>query len=213
MLARWWPKLALALVLALVASAAHAWPCYPRQANIEGVPVPLAGKGTPLIIEEDKIGRAYGWWCPMHYTAPEWVFVTGYLSDFDQNWLKIAAQLALATEADRQAAKTKYLTRTFPRNASGGPIVPFDLYPVHMLVYNQLVAARPPDPIWKVAPNPGFTTRPAFAYSGGIRATVATARATVDAACYCDTRDVVGSTVYCAVNTARTWMSVCTKRN
>lgn len=138
---------------------------------------------------------------------------SGPLSAFVPDWEAIAYQLARGSLADAAAAHAKYATVVYPKNASGGSIIPAELWPTFSAVRESLLASKPADPVWKVAPNPGFTTRPAFAYSGGIMATVATARATVDAACYCDTRNVVGSTVHCAVNTARTWMSACTRRN
>jgi hypothetical protein len=138
---------------------------------------------------------------------------SGLLSDFVPDWEMIGWRLVRAKPEDWAAAHQKYATKKFEKDAQGRTIVPRDQWPTFKAVWDVLMAERPPDPVWKVAPNPGYTTRPAFAYSDGKRATTATARATVDAPCYCDTRDVVGSTVYCAVNKERTWMAICTKRN
>jgi len=199
--ARWWLSLAAALA-PLVAAAQPS--CLPAQ---------VGGSGTAAVAHSDAAGRAFGWWCPNPYTPAQLVLVTGRHADFVPDWERIGITALSGGVTGVQALWKQYATAQWPLNAQGGLVVPADIYPVHMLVWNDLIAARPAVPVWKVAPNAGYTTRPAFAYSGGIMATVATARATVGAACYCDTRNVVGSAVHCAVNAARTWMSVCARTN
>ena len=75
--------------------------------------------------------------------------------------------------------------------------------------YNDLKAIAPPAPLWKVAANGTYATRPAYAVANGIRAAAATARATVGATCYCGLRFVEGSTTYCAVTTDGKWVAAC----
>jgi hypothetical protein len=204
-MARWWRNSLALLALALLPSLAAAQPsCLPSQ---------IGGTGTAAVVRSDTAGRSFGWWCPDPYVPARLVIVTGRHSDFVPDWERIGLTALAQGPAAVSALWKQYATAQWPRNAEGGLIVPSEIYPVHMLVWNALVAASPPAPVWKVAPNPGYTTRPAFAYSGGIRATTATARATAGVTCYCDTRDLVGSTVYCAVNSARTWMSVCNRTN
>lgn len=196
-------KLAFALALAAPFGVAAQPSC---------VPAPF-GTGTGFVVKSDSNARAFGWWCPQQFGAAKRVMYSGPLSAFVPDWESIAYSVARGSMSDVAAAHAKYATAVYPKNASGGDVIPFDQWPTFKAVSDSLAANAPAAPIWKVAGNPGFTTRPAFAYANGVRAATATARATVDAACYCDTRDVHGSTVYCAVNVARTWMSVCTRRN
>lgn len=198
-MARWWLSALLALPLSVAAQPA----C---------VPAPF-GSGTGFVIKSDDKARAFGWWCPSPYEPARAVIYSGLLSDFVPDWENIAYLLAKGTPEDWAEAHKKYATKKFEKDAQGRTIIPYDQWPTYKAVYDALMASMPPEPTWRVAPNPGYTTRPAYAYSNGKRATMATARATVDALCYCDTRDVVGSTVYCAVNKERTWMAICTKRN
>jgi hypothetical protein len=138
--------------------------------------------------------------------------VTGRHADFVPDWERIGNTALAGGLPAVQAIWKQYATAQWPRNEQGGLIVPAEIYPVHMLVWNALQAAAPAVPAWKVKPNPGYTTRPAYTYSGGIMASLATARATVDAACYCDTRVIRPGQVFCAVNVARTWMAECSRR-
>jgi hypothetical protein len=197
--ARWWLSALLALPLSVAAQPA----C---------IPAPF-GTGTGFVIKSDDKARAFGWWCPSPYEPPKPVIYSGTLSSFVPDWESIAYALARGTPSEWAAAHNKYATQKFERDSQGRMLIPQDQWPTFKAVRDSLLVSRPPDPIWRVAPNSGYPTRPAFAYKDGKRATTPTARATVDATCYCDTRDIVGSTVYCAVNQERTWMTICTKRN
>ena len=130
----------------------------------------------------------------------------------------MAASTAADPKAAIDAAVMQYVTGGSCSTATGNLKTICDLATADgralFNAYQARVSAPPPPPpeVWKVAYNFGLTTRPAFAYADGVRATTSTARATVDANCYCDVKLVEGSTTYCAVNQARTWVSVCTKR-
>lgn len=81
----------------------------------------------------------------------------------------------------------------------------------------EIKASRPTPPVYVVAKNGTSTTRPAYPYTPATattpasRDTKSTARATVTATCDCKVRMFEGSTLYCAVDQARSLVAVCRK--
>lgn len=74
-----------------------------------------------------------------------------------------------------------------------------------------IIASAPnePAPVWIVAPNASYATRPAYPFAEGVRGTTANGRATVGSVCNCSVRSVEGSRVYCAVNGRTDQVSLC----
>lgn len=66
-----------------------------------------------------------------------------------------------------------------------------------------------PKPVWRVAPNSTYATRPAYPISAGVRGTISNGRATVGAECDCAVRSVEGSSVYCGVNGRADQVALC----
>ena len=192
----------------MVASHAHAaWMCDPAQL--------YGGTGTRAVLKMDSVGFALMWACPDGYSPPmaRTVQLWGRWADQPSNWREAFAAAVMGTPADREAAWKTYVTIPTQRDSATGAILfPADLSGVVLPAYEDLKAIAPPAPVWKVATNGSYTTRPAYAVADGIRATVATARATVGAACYCGRRFVEGNTTYCAVTTSVAWVAVCRKQ-
>lgn len=195
----------LATTLLLVSTSAFGWMCDPQQ--IAG------GTGTRAIVKTDAAGFAVMWACPDNYSPPlaRTVQFWGRWIDLVPAWKEILTAAVLGTPADREAAYKQYVT-VAQKDASGAYLFPADLAGVVTPAYEELKLIVPPAPIWKVAPNGSFTTRPAYAVTDGVRAATGTARATVGAACYCGLRFVEGSTTYCAVTTTGSWVSVCQRQ-
>lgn len=78
-----------------------------------------------------------------------------------------------------------------------------------------MLASMPqePKPVWKVAINPGATTRPAYPLVDGVRGRTANGRATVGADCDCSARSVEGSSVYCGVNGRTDQVALCRRQS
>lgn len=195
----------IAALLALAASASSATTpaCWPSQ---------IGGKGTRAVVSATaNDGMAVMWACPSIYTRASLVWFAGPWSAFSPDWQAIGAALAAGTDAERSAAWTQHV-QTWPKDNEGYTITPtYGIAAIINAAWDALQPHIPPPPVWKVAPNATYATRPAYAVSSGARATVSTARATVGAPCYCGVRFVEGSITYCAVTTSGAWVSVCRK--
>jgi hypothetical protein len=196
----------LAILLLAVAGHAHAWMCDPQQ--IAG------GTGTRAVIKIDSTGFALMWSCPDGYVDPKGrtVQMWGRWADLPSDWKEVFSAAIFGTPADREAAWKANITAS-PRDPVTGALqFPADLAGVVTPAWNDMVTTLPPAPVWTVAPNASYTTRPAYAVIDGVRAVTSTARATVGAACYCGLRFIEGATTYCAVTTSGAWVSVCRRQ-
>lgn len=91
---RW---LALLLLIPLSVEAVPA--CWPKDAG---------GTGSPIVLRAGIAGLAYGWYCPVGKIQS----VAGPWSAFIPTFEVEARRLASASDADKQAAWAKYVTRT-----------------------------------------------------------------------------------------------------
>jgi hypothetical protein len=98
--------------------------------------------------------------------------------------------------------------------------LPFDSGPALLTWcphWDEMQRSRPTNPAYAVAKNGSYPTRPAYPYIASTavapasRGPVSNGRATVGATCDCRVRLFEGSTLYCAVDQARTSVAVCSK--
>lgn len=80
-------------------------PCWPRD---------VGGTGSSVAVRTGIAGLAYAWRCP---NQPRVFFVAGPWSAFVPTWESEARRLVTATDAEKQAAWAKYVTRTAPLSA------------------------------------------------------------------------------------------------
>lgn len=146
----------------------------------------------------DPPGAWAGWWCPSGPYTP-WTRQVAAVR-FDLLGKAAAASAGAAIVAKDHAALVALRDR---------PVWGADLGPVLDQGWDDITAARPPGPVWIVAPNGVSTTRPAYPITNGVRSTASTGRATVGATCDCAVRSVEGSSSYCATNTERTLVALC----
>lgn len=194
-------KTILAALLTLPLVAAAQFPCLPSQ---------VGGKGTRAFFEEDAVAKAYGWWCPDPWVAPQLVLVSGPNSAFTPDWKQIGLELLTKPEPDRVAAFAKYVTVSYPV-VNGQLLVPADVYPIHKKVWDQLQPLKPPTYKWVVAPNGTLFTRPTYSYTGGVRGKVSNGTVNVGTACNCIVRFIERSQAYCSVNDNLNQVAVCRK--
>ncbi len=75
-------------------------PCWPQD---------VGGTGSPIAVRAGIAGMAYAWHCP---SAKRIQTVAGPWSAFVPTWEAEARRIQAGTDADRQAAWKKYVTRT-----------------------------------------------------------------------------------------------------
>lgn len=74
-------------------------------------------------------------------------------------------------------------------------------------------ASRPDDPVFVVAPNSTYTTRPAYPFANGVRGSTSNGRATVGAPCDCVAAGVLeGRSAYCGVNGRSDQVALCRRQ-
>jgi len=138
------------------------------------------------------------WWCPTDRFSPWSASITAVRFDL----LGKAATTAggVAIQAKDQTALVALRDRSVhtPELAS-----------VWLQGLDETLRARPPGPVWIVAPNGTAATRPAYPIVNGVRGATSTGRAEVRATCDCKVRSVEGASVYCATNEARTLVALC----
>lgn len=149
-------------------------------------------------VTTDPPGAWAGWWCP---TGP----YTKWAAQLAAVRFDLVGQAALATGGAAILAKDQAALIALRDR----PVTSDEMLAVLSQGIDAILAARPPGPVWVVAPNGTSSTRPAFAITNGVRAKVSTARATVSATCDCTVRSVEGSSSYCATNTERTLVALC----
>jgi hypothetical protein len=93
------------LMIPAVASANALPACWPAEA---------AGTGSPIVVRAGIAGLAYGWHCPQQRQIQT---VAGPWAAFLPNFEAEGRKLAAGTDAERQAAWAKHVTRTAPLSA------------------------------------------------------------------------------------------------
>lgn len=179
------------LAIAMLAQTAHARlpDCWPSA---------IGGAGSKFVAGSTAEGAYIGWWCPKLYG---WVY-------------EYALMLHGATL--RHPTTVPPLTLTGIANAYWEANVVFDgADPKYDNVFNAMVeplnAIKPPNPVWLVAPNSTFPTRPTYRIVNG--ALVADAqRANVGATCDCKALSFVQSTsTYCQPTPLTGVVALCRK--
>jgi hypothetical protein len=127
-----------------------------------------------------------GWWCVGKYSAHWWAYSVP-VSKLPADAPQLAAKALSATLPEILAAEVQYMT--------AGPFSPEMAATASAL----METTRPPAPVWLVAPNGTYTTRPMYAVVNGVRSTTALkTRATVGAVCSCATLAIEeGDATFC----------------
>ena len=181
----------IALLLLLPAVAASQPACWPSEAG---------GSGSVAVFKQDSANRALVWLCCDAYQC-KYAGFAGPRSAFVSDWLAQAQAARFGTDADRAALWTKYVT---------APAVKTGSMAVNDAARAE-VALRHPMPKWVVASNSTYTTRPAYAFVDGVRATVSASRADIGVPCNCAVRSVEGRSVYCAFSVDTSKVALCSR--
>lgn len=175
--------LALAFVLVLCAPLAHA--CAPAD---------LKGTGTAARFEFGASSDAVGWWCPGKYKPTRKLYAAQH------SWLTGAAKASLA--ALRAAPDPAAAVASMAASNVNTPLSGIE---ASAALAARLDADRPANPLWVVARNGSYTTRPTrdFLWNDDSVPFIvgeSTVRIAVGATCRCQDAFVeVGSTSWCQV--------------
>lgn len=148
------------IVLALAPLIAHAEPakCGPYSPEAQGTfRLTTYPESTASWMTDFNAYYITSWWCQGKY-APTSKFYFGYRRRLPASWVQLVQAVPSAKLADLVAAESIYMNRTLTdtENAKG---------------WAQLMATRPPFPVWKVATNGTTTTRPVYPVTNGVRGT------------------------------------------
>lgn len=182
----------------------------PFAASAQCAPADLSGSGTKAVIDFNTTGGAAAWWCPGRF-APT---LTLYAVRWDAMTDPLRADLsALASQPDH--AGIERMQAAHATTPLGSDV----LRPVWEPAKARMLASRPADPVWLVARNGAYTTRPAYLVVAGpdslsvIGSTATAARATVGASCACvRLRVVTGPTTYCGIDGESQLVAVCARQ-
>ena len=148
-------------------------------------PSTLGGTGSRVVAGTTPAGMYVGWWCPKLYG---WVY-------------EYAVTLAGETLKHPSSLPSSFTLNGFLAAYWEANVVYDGADPKYDEVFNAMVeplnAIKPPAPVWKVAPNGTYATRPTYRVVNGALVSDAQ-RATVGNDCDCKALSFVQSTsTYC----------------